>query len=359
VPSQKQLMWSQLKVGIVVIAASVTLGILILLMSGTGGFFTKKIILYSYFDNAGGLTVGAPVRLQGVDIGNVTGIRVVADPSRKLTPVQVTMKVVTKYQASLRKDSVTMLATAGVLGETYIDINSALAHGPEAANGDILATQDTPQIQDVVRASQSTLQNLDALEKRVDRILAFVESGQGSLGSLIYDPKLYDRLNTTLGEFQTLANDVSNGKGSLGKLLTTDELYNNANSTITKLNAIIDDLNAGKGSAGKLLKDPALFDNANKAIASVNQITDKVNSGKGTVGMLMNDQEFADKVRNTANKLSDIASRLDAGEGTAGKFLNDPSLYDNSSKTLVEAQQLIQAVRQDPKKYLVIRLKIF
>ncbi|HEX8814238.1 MAG TPA: MlaD family protein [Terriglobales bacterium] len=358
-PSQQQLKWSQLKVGIVVISASVTLGVLILLMSGTGGIFTPKIILISYFDNAGGLTVGAPVRLQGVDIGNVTGIHVVSEPSRKLTPVQVTMKVITKYKANLRKDSVTMLATAGVLGETYIDINSSQAHGPEAASGDVLATQDTPQIQDVVRASQSTLQNLDSLEKRVDRILAFVESGQGSFGALIYDPTLYNRLNTTLGEFQALANDVSNGKGSLGKLLTSDELYNNANGTITKLNAIIDDLNAGKGSAGKLLKDPALYDNANKAIGSVNQITDKVNSGKGTVGMLMNDQEFADKLRNTMSKLSEISTDLQAGQGTAGKFLKDPALYDNSNATIVEARQLIQAVRQDPKKYLVIRLKIF
>ena len=50
--------------------------------------------LISYFDNAGGLREGAPVRLQGVDIGNVTKIMVVADPTRQLAPVQVTMKVI-------------------------------------------------------------------------------------------------------------------------------------------------------------------------------------------------------------------------------------------------------------------------
>ena len=49
VPSQKQLKWSQLKVGLTVLAASVTLGLLIFLMSGTGGLFTKKIELKSYF----------------------------------------------------------------------------------------------------------------------------------------------------------------------------------------------------------------------------------------------------------------------------------------------------------------------
>src|SRR5215471_16192660 len=93
VPSQKQLKWSQLKVGITVLVASITLGVLIFLMSGTGGWLTKKITIKSYFDNAGGLRVGAPVRLNGVDIGNVKGIQVVSDADKKLTPVEVTMKV--------------------------------------------------------------------------------------------------------------------------------------------------------------------------------------------------------------------------------------------------------------------------
>ena len=73
-PSQKQLKWSQLKVGLTVLAASITLALLIFLMSGTGGLFTSKIQLKSYFDNANGLREGAPVRLAGVDIGNVTKI---------------------------------------------------------------------------------------------------------------------------------------------------------------------------------------------------------------------------------------------------------------------------------------------
>ena len=50
-----------------------------------------------------------------------------------------------------------------------------------------MTTRESPQIEDVVRASQSTLQNLDGLLKRVDRIIAFVESGQGSIGKVIYD----------------------------------------------------------------------------------------------------------------------------------------------------------------------------
>jgi phospholipid/cholesterol/gamma-HCH transport system substrate-binding protein len=359
VPSQKQLKWSELKVGIVVLVASITLGILIFLMSGTGGLFTKKIVIKSYFDNAGGLRVGAPVRLQGVDIGNVTRIQVVSDKEHQLTPVEVVMKVSTKYHDSMRKDSVTSLETSGVLGETYIDINSATARAPEATDGDVLATRDTPDINDVVRSSQGTLQNMDALLKRLDRIVAFVESGQGSIGKVIYDPGLYNRLNTTVTQFQGLVNDVTAGNGTIGKLLVDDELYTKANSTIDKLNVIIDDLNAGKGTAGKLLKDPALYDSANKTIANVSQLTNDINAGKGTLGKLARDQEFADKLQNTINKLSAITDRLDAGEGSAGKFLKDPSLFSNANQLLVESQELIKAVRANPKKYLTIHLKIF
>ena len=358
-PSQKQLKWSQLKVGLTVLVSSITLGILILLMSGTGGFLTRKITLKSYFDNAGGLREGAPVRLQGVDIGNVSGIRVVADSARRLTPVEITMKVNTKYHSNLRKDSVTLLSTAGVLGETYIDIDSAQAHGPEVQPDDVLPTRETPDIQDVVRASQSTLQNLDALEKRVDRILAFIESGQGSIGKVIYDPSLYDRLNATVVQFQGLVNDVISGKGSIGKLLVDDQLYRSANATIDKLNAIIDQLNAGNGTAGKLLKDPTLYNTANETIANVKKLTDDVNAGKGALGVLAKDQVFANKLQNTMSKLSDLSDRLNSGQGTIGKLLQDPSVYDNTNQLLQDTQELIKAIRQNPKKYLTIHLKIF
>ena len=94
-PSQKQLKWSQLRVGLTVLFASVTLAVLIFVMSGTGGWFTSKITLRSYLDNAGGLREGAPVRLAGVDIGNVTGVRIVGDkpvpPPKPPPPPEVLM----------------------------------------------------------------------------------------------------------------------------------------------------------------------------------------------------------------------------------------------------------------------------
>jgi phospholipid/cholesterol/gamma-HCH transport system substrate-binding protein len=88
-PSQKQLKWSQLRVGITVIVATLTLAFLLFLMSGTSGIFTSRMALKSYFDNAQGLRQGAPVRLNGVDIGNVTKILIVPDKDKQQTPVEV------------------------------------------------------------------------------------------------------------------------------------------------------------------------------------------------------------------------------------------------------------------------------
>ena len=53
--------------------------------------FTKKFTLITYFDNAEGLRSGQPVDLEGVPVGNVTGVRVV--PNCPLDPVQVVMKI--------------------------------------------------------------------------------------------------------------------------------------------------------------------------------------------------------------------------------------------------------------------------
>jgi len=357
VPSQKQLQWSQLRVGLTVLFASITLGVLTFLMSGTTGLFTPKLILKSYFDNAGGLRDGAPVRLQGVDVGNVTNVRVVGD--KPLTPVEVTMKVTSRYRGLMRKDSVTSLSTAGVLGETYIDIDSSHAKGPIVSDGDTLATRETPDIQDVVRQSQGTLQNLDALLKRTDRILAFVESGQGSIGKLIYDPQLYNQFASTVNEFKGIVYQIRNAEGSLGKLVANDEAYNKAMAAVDKLNAIVDDLQQGKGTAGKFLKDPGLYNNANETIANVKKLTDDINAGKGALGKLAKDDALAQKLDNTITKLSLLTDRLEAGEGTAGKLFKDPSLYNNTDQMLIETRQLVRSIRENPKQYLTFKVKVF
>jgi phospholipid/cholesterol/gamma-HCH transport system substrate-binding protein len=358
-PSQKQLKWSQLRVGLTVIFASLTLALLLFLMSGTGGLFTKRITLVSFFDNAGGLRIGAPVRLSGVDIGNVSAIRIVDEKDKRITPVEIVMKVSTKYGFNLRRDSLTSLDTAGVLGETFIDIDSSQAIGPPARDGDALPIRQHPDFNEVVRSSQSTLQNMDALLKRADRILAFAESGKGSLGKLIYDPTLYDQIEQMVKQFEGVVDEIAKGQGSLGKLISNDDAYKKFVATLDKMNAVVDDLQAGKGTAGKFLKDPSLYNNANDTIANLKKVSDDINAGKGTLGKLAKDEELAKKIDTTVTKLAQLTSELEDGKGTVGKLFKDDTLYNNANHMLEETQGLIKAIRENPKKYLSIKLHIF
>ena len=358
-PSEKQVKWSELRVGVTVLVALVTLAILIFLMTGTTGLFTKKMLLRAYVDNAGGLRVGAPVRLEGVDIGNVTRIRVVSDPRRALVPVEIMMKITTKYADSMNTGCKVLLSTAGVLGEVFVDMDCREAKGGPLQNGAELPTEAVAQLQDVVRASQGTLQNVDTLVKRLDRILSYVESGQGSIGKVIYDPALFDRANAMLVQLQEVVGQVNSPNGTIGKLINSDELYNKANAAIDNVNKIIDEVNSGQGTIGKFLKDPTLYDNANKASAEASKLMSDINSGKGTIGRLAKDEALAKKIDATVTRLNSIADKLDEGTGTAGKFINDPALYNNADKLLVETRELIAAVRKDPKTYLTIHLKIF
>jgi phospholipid/cholesterol/gamma-HCH transport system substrate-binding protein len=297
--------------------------------------------------------------LSGVDIGNVSKIRIVNVTDKRLTPVEVTMRVSTKYNFDLRRDSQTSLDTAGVLGETYLDIDSSQALGPEARDGDTLPTQIHPDFNQVVRASQSTLQNMDTLLKRADRILSFAESGKGSLGKLIYDPTLYNRFSDTVADFQKIVNQVSSGQGSLGALISRNDAYDKFLGTLDKMNAVVDDIQQGKGTAGKFVKDPSLYNNANDTLANLKKFTDDVNAGKGTLGKLSKDEELARKVDTTITKLSELMTDLQAGQGSVGKLLKDESLYNNANQTLTEMQNLLKAFRENPKKYLSIKLHIF
>jgi phospholipid/cholesterol/gamma-HCH transport system substrate-binding protein len=359
VPSQQQVKWSQLRVGITVLVATVTLFVLIFFMSGTVSPFSKKIRLRAYFENAAGLVKGAPVRLSGVDIGNVDSIHIVRDPKRLLTPVEVMMKVTAQARPDLRKDSKATLATAGVLGATFVDIDSSRAKDSPVNDNDELPTTETPALQDVLKSSQGTIDKLNVILTRVDDIVSAIQNGKGSVGKIINDPELYNRANTTIAQLQRLTTQVSEGKGSIGKLLYSDDLYDRINDSVTKLNKMVDDVNSGKGNLGKLMKDEQLYTNLNQTAAKLKDLMADIDAGRGTLGKLAKDQEYAQKIDRITTNIEKLSTRLEAGEGTVGLLFKDPALYNNADQMLVESRHLVKAIRENPKKYLTVHFKLF
>ena len=80
---------------------------------------------------------------------------------------------------------------------------------------------------------------------------------------------------------------------------------------------------------------------------------------RALLGKLTKDEELAKKIDTTMTKLAALTTDLEAGQGTAGKLLKDDTLYNNANQMLAETQDLMKAIRENPKKYLSIKLHIF
>ena len=72
-PSQQEVRWSQLKVGLIVLAVTIILVTLLFLITSFFGIgiFSHKLTVTTYFENSAGLKEGAAVNLQGVTVGTV------------------------------------------------------------------------------------------------------------------------------------------------------------------------------------------------------------------------------------------------------------------------------------------------
>jgi phospholipid/cholesterol/gamma-HCH transport system substrate-binding protein len=361
-PSQQEVRWSQLKVGVIVLVSVVILTTLLFLMtssSGTG-FFSHKMTITTYFENSAGLKPGAAVNLEGVTVGTVKTVSVTTSPDRKLTPVMVVMKLDSKYQSSMHTDSTAALTTVGVLGDTVVDINSQVATGPMLQDGDELKTLETPSIQDVVKASQGTIENLNVILAKMNTVVDNLQAGKGSIGQLINNPDLYNKANATVDEFHKLSMKLNSNTNTIGKFLNDDaQMYDRVNDSLGKLDTIMTDLQGGKGTMGKLLKDPATADSLNQSLTHLNSILADADAGKGGLGLLLKDPQFAKTLNDTITKTDALVSGIDAGTGTLGKLAKDETMYTNINKLLTESTTLVTTIRQDPKKYLTIHMKIF
>ncbi len=357
-PSQKEIQWSQLRVGALVLAAVAVLVLIIFLMSGSsGGLFARKLVLRSYFDNAAGLKNGAPVTLEGVTIGNVIRIRVV--PDRNPTPVEVTMRVGREYMRDLHVTSTTSIAQAGVLGDSYVDIDSTRATGPQPSDNAELRSSGAPSIQDVIRTSQVSIEQVDVLMRKVGVLIDTLNSKRGTVGALINDPALYAKVSRVADDLAKITDAISQGKGTLGKLVNDDTLYTHANSAVDRLDRVATSLDEGQGSAGKFIRDDSMYNNLNSAAKNANQLLAEINEGKGSLGKLAKDPDFAQKLDDTVARLDSILKGVDEGKGTLGQLVQNRNLYDHADMTLDQAHQLIKAMRENPKKYFVIRLRMF
>lgn len=354
---RKQLSWTELRVGLFVLITLVVIVIGIIYVTGTGTL-AAKYSLRTFLPEVEGLNVGAPVRLDGVEIGNVEEIRLNPKPDDRTQNIEVRMRIITKYQDNIRADSTASLITEGLLGNRYVSIKRGFA-GQPLQNDATVPGQEEAAIKAVVERGAELVQNLNTLSESAREIVEAVQKGRGTLGKLLTDDEAYNRINAAMGDVQAITAAARRGEGSIGKLMVSDELYNRVNSTVGKVETIVGDVQSQKGSLGKFVYDPTLYDDAKSLVSRGNVMLGEVEGGKGTLGKLYTDEALYTNLRDAAKNVQDATAKLNSNTGTAGKMFTDPQLYDNLTGLTGDMRLLMGEFRQNPKKFLRVKFSIF
>jgi len=337
--------------------ALVLLAILIILLTGTKGMFVPKVKIYTYMDDSAALARGAPVRLNGIVIGNVGSVDLSGDPTPRRT-VRIEMVVVASRLAEIPVDSLASISAENVLGTKYINIKRGSSPKTVAPGGEI-PSRDVSEFDEVVQSGYDVMVAARALLKRIDGVVNEMEAGKGTIGKLLVDDRLYQNLNATVSEAQKVTASLNKGEGTLGRLLHDAALYEEIRGSVRRLDTLLAGVERGEGTAGRLIKDPALYEEARKSVTELKRLTEDLNAGKGTAGKLLKDDELHRRIRDTVAKLENTLDRVNSGEGTIGQLLVNPSLYNSLNDTSREIHGLIKDFRANPKKFLRIKLALF
>ena len=353
----KQLTWTELRVGLFVLAGLCILALGTFYVTGAG-ILGPKYRLITYLPEVEGLETGAPVRLDGVAIGNVQSIGLTPQPQDGAHNITLVMRIDKKYQNDVRTDSTASLITEGLLGNRYVTISRGLTGTVVPPNG-IVPGKEEAAMKQMVERGADLMQNLGALSNDLRGIVSDVHRGNGTLGKLMNDPSLYNHLNSTAGKMDALVTSIQQGQGTMGKLVASDEIYNKTGTAIDHVNNVLGAVEQQKGTMGKLVYDPSFYDSAKSLTDKGNALLDGVNEGKGTLGKLVHDDALYGNLKDASANVRDATAKLNSNQGTIGKVFNDPAFYDNFTGLAGDMRLMVSDFRQNPKKFLHVKLGIF
>jgi phospholipid/cholesterol/gamma-HCH transport system substrate-binding protein len=356
--ARRQLTYTDLRVGLFVLATVLLLAVGIFYVTGQGAW-QSSYTLKTYLPEADGLVEGAPVSLGGVQIGSVSELSINPNASTPEQNIEVDMSIYRSYQKWIRGNSTATLVTQGALGSRYVSVTRGTPPASVLQNDGTVTGVPASTIQTLVNHSTALLDNLNGVTVDLRSITDQIRGGKGTLGRLLYDNRLYNQLTQTVGRANDIMAKLQSGQGTAGKLIASDALYNRANSAIGRADAVLATIQSQKGSFGKFIYDPALYTNANGFLAKGNSLLTNVEGGKGSLGKFATDPALYNNLRDASANFRDLTGKMNGGEGTMGKFFTDPQLYDNMTGLSGDLRLLIGDIRRDPKKYLRIKLSIF
>jgi phospholipid/cholesterol/gamma-HCH transport system substrate-binding protein len=183
------------------------LGALLILISGIfiiGGkqyLFSPTYRLNAQFTSVVGLDTGADVRVGGVHTGSVRSVELPSKPTDKIT---VWMDMDRPSHNIVKQDSIATIETEGLLGNEYVAISFGTANAKDVVDGGTIESEPPLEMSSILKkangildSSQEAIKNVTHASANLSSIVTKIDDGQGTVGSLINDKKIYTQLDQT------------------------------------------------------------------------------------------------------------------------------------------------------------------
>ncbi|NTU41563.1 MAG: MCE family protein [Nitrospirales bacterium] len=326
---KKQLMWSKLRVGIVITMALLILLLTVLFAGSIEKIFSSTEMVQARIQNVNGLRMGAPVWFSGVEVGTVQEISL--DPH---SGTVVSLAINKDQMGLIKNDAVATVLTIGLLGDKYIDLSAGSPKADHLRPGDVLQGAAQLEMKDMMEIATTSIKNMNDFIGKLDLLVSDIRSGGGTLSKLIKDPDVYDNLREASQSFSQLMEDINRKKGTLGMLVKDPSLYEKLADTSGRINDLLQKLdttvgsvdtfarklNTGSGSLNRLIEDPQLYDNLSAGSQQLTQLLERVNRGEGAAGVLLKDEETAVELRSTIKELRQLFEDLKTNPRKYFKF---------------------------------------
>jgi phospholipid/cholesterol/gamma-HCH transport system substrate-binding protein len=337
-PSPEQVNWAKFRTATVILAALMILGTLVYLLTG-GTFMEPKAQIYLYLPDATGVASGSPVRVDGISVGKVSRVEL-SDSNEPNRVVKVTMTIERDRLTSITSDSTAETASDTLVGDKFIDVTSGtsathLMPGGELqykSTGDLMQRLDISQFQKQMH--------------QIELVLDEIEQGKSPLGEFIKGEVIYDDLLNKITELQRGIHVAADTTTAVGQALYTDTLYRQITEPLRRLDASLASLQAGQGSGGALLRDTRQFEQAR---AQMGELRRSIEGLRGAP-MMTDERAYNDWTRLVAGFIRNV------DEFNTAPMLTTSSVYDNMLGMAKELQVGTKEFRENPRKFLRIKL---
>lgn len=201
------------KLGIFIFLGSALLVVLIFLLGNKDQLFASTITVKAYFKNTEGLRSGASVRFGGIDIGAIKGIQIVNDTTGR---VEVTMRVKEEMSRFIKKDSRASIETEGLVGNKVVMITMGSNGAEEISDGGWILSKEPLSFSDIIEETQGIMAYTKDMTKNLSEIVYKVNRGEGTIGRIINDDKLYNAAtnltNTADKNLNSISSDMKDRK---------------------------------------------------------------------------------------------------------------------------------------------------